>query len=144
MSHPETADQHDHETPPADRVVLSYPDELSDWGRDQIDSDRYRDYFRRTLGAVRAGDRREEFVDVGCCGDSLDVPFRVEQIVLEDVNPDETAGSRSDSEHSSTDSATVASVRSTTTIEFVEREAAIDGGWLVQSDAAPDDTCDIS
>jgi hypothetical protein len=26
----------------ASRVVISYPDELSDWGRDQLDTDRYR------------------------------------------------------------------------------------------------------
>lgn len=104
----------------AELVVLSYPDELSDWGRDQVESDRYRGYFRRTLGAVSVGETREEFVDVGCCGDSLDVPFRVERIEGGGlVGPD-------------------------TDIEFVERDAPMEGGWLVQSAAGPDDACRVS
>jgi len=103
----------------ATRVVLSYPAALSDWGRDQIATDRYRGYFRRTLGAVEVGDVREEFVDVGCCGDSLDVPFRVERI-------DGPEGSVEAGE-----------VGPDTAIEYAEREASIEGGWLVQSDGAP-------
>ena len=51
--------------PVASRVVLSYPEGASEWARDQIETDRYRGYFARVLGAVAVGDRREEFVDVG-------------------------------------------------------------------------------
>ncbi|MDR5672269.1 Uncharacterized protein AArcCO_0794 [Halalkaliarchaeum sp. AArc-CO] len=104
----------DTDTAAAELVVLSYPDELSEWGRDQIESDRYRGYFRRTLGTVSVGEIREEFVDVGCCGDSLDVPFRIERI---------DGGDRVDSG---------------TEIEFVERDESMAGGWLVQSAAGPE------
>lgn len=104
----------------AELVVLSYPTALSDWGRDQVESDRYRGYFRRTLGSVSVGEIREEFVDVGCCGDSLDVPFRVERVDGGDLVGEGTA------------------------IEFVEREASMEGGWLVQSAAGPDGACGIT
>lgn len=107
------------DAPAAERVVLSYPAALSDWGRDQVESDRYRGYFRRTLGAVAVGEIREEFVDVGCCGDSLDVPFRIERV---------DGGGR---------------VGPATDIEFVERDASLEGGWLVQSAAAPD-ACEVA
>jgi len=30
----------------ATRVVLSYPEGLSDWGRDQVETDRYRGLLR--------------------------------------------------------------------------------------------------
>lgn len=53
----------DTDTAAAELVVLSYPDELSEWGRDQVESDRYRGYFRRTLGTVTVGEIREEFVE---------------------------------------------------------------------------------
>ena len=99
-----------------DRVVLSFPAALSDWGRDQIFTDRYRAYFRRVLDTPAVGDEREEFVDVGCCGDSLDITFRVERLA---------GGTR---------------VGSQTEIAFVERpdEGDHEGGWLVQSAAAPE------
>lgn len=98
----------------ATRVTLSFPDELSDWGRDQIFTDRYRGYFRRVLDEPTVGDEREEFVDVGCCGDSLDLTFRVER-----VEGGETVGDDTD-------------------IAFVERDDSMEGGWLVQSAAAPE------
>lgn len=104
------------ETNEARRVTLSFPAALSDWGRDQISTDRYRGYFRRVLDAPSVGDVREEFVDVGCCGDSLDIEFRVERV---------EGGER---------------VGENTTVEFVERDpdGSHEGGWLVQSAAAPE------
>jgi hypothetical protein len=98
----------------ATRVVLSYPDGLSDWGRDQVEGSRYRGYLRRTLGEVAVGDVREEFVDVGCCGSALDVPLRVEEV----------------------EGAAV--VGEGTDIAFVERPGTVEGGWCVQSAAGPD------
>ena len=105
--------------PMADSVVLSYPDGLSGWGRDQIDTDRYRGYFRRVLGTVSVGDVREEFVDVGCCGDSLDVPFRVVAITV-DGEPAETAV-----------------VAAGTEVAYETHDGEVDGGWCVQSAAGP-------
>lgn len=95
----------------ANRVVLSYPEELSAWGRDQLTADRYVNYLRKTLGEVAAGDEFEEFVDVGCCGDAMDIPLRVEETDGEEVGPE-------------------------TEIEFTTRDASMEGGWLVQSEAA--------
>jgi len=103
--------------PEADRVVLSYPDGLSDWGRDQIETDRYRGYFARVMDRATVGEVREEFVDVGCCGDSLDVPFRVERL--------EADG----------DAVDTAVVTSDTAVEYEVREGDVDGGWRVQSAA---------
>ena len=98
----------------AARVVLSYPADLSGWGRDQLETPWFRAYLRRTLGEVTAGDVREVFLDVGCCGDTLDVPLRVEEV--ESEGP----------------------VDERTTIAYVEREACgLAGGWLVQSRAGP-------
>ena len=97
----------------ATRVVLSFPDGLSEWGRDQVDTDRYRNYLRRMIDEARVGDQREEFVDIGCCGDSLDLTFRVEVV---------EGG---------------AHVGESTTIELVERAGDVDGGWRVQSAAGP-------
>lgn len=105
--------------PEATRVVLSYPEGLSDWGRDQVETDRYRGYFARVLDRVAVGDVREEFVDVGCCGDSLDIPFRVERVAI--------AG----------DSVTSAVVTEETEIAYETRSGDVDGGWRVQSEAGP-------
>ncbi|WP_101294983.1 hypothetical protein [Halegenticoccus soli] len=99
---------------PADRVVVSYPAELSDWGRDQLESDRYVNYLRKTVGGVFVGKEWEEFADVGCCGDTLDVPLRVEAVEGGDAMGPETE------------------------IEFAERDAEMRGGWLVQSAAGPE------
>ncbi|WP_332897193.1 MULTISPECIES: hypothetical protein [unclassified Haladaptatus] len=98
----------------AARVVVSYPADLSGWGRGQLDTPWFRAYLTKTLGKPAVGDVYDEFLDVGCCGDSLDVPLRIEAI---------EGGER---------------VGKTTEIEYVEREACgIRGGWLVQSQAAP-------
>ncbi len=96
------------------QVVLSFPDELSDWGRDQIATDRYRGYLRRVLETPSVGDEFEEFVDVGCCGNTLDVTFRIEEV---------RDGTR---------------VTDDTAIELVERSGTVEGGWRVQSAAAPE------
>ncbi|WP_435062289.1 hypothetical protein [Halobaculum sp. EA56] len=97
----------------ATRVVLSFPEGLSDWGRDQIDTERYRGYLRRVLEEPTVGDEREEFVDVGCCGDSLDLTFRVEAV---------EGGTR---------------VGESTAVELVERAGDVEGGWRVQSAGGP-------
>jgi len=106
--------------PIASRVVLSYPAGLSTWGRDQIETDRYRGYFRRILGEVAVGDEYEEFVDVGCCGDSLDIPFRIERIEDGDGRPID-----------------LAIVDADTAIAYTARDGDVAGGWLVQSAAGP-------
>ncbi|WP_224267975.1 hypothetical protein [Haloprofundus salinisoli] len=97
----------------ATRVVLSHPENLSDWGRDQISTDRYRGYLRRKLDSPAVGDTFETFVDTGCCGNSLDVPFRVEALDGGDTVGEET------------------------TVEYVERDETMEGGWRVQSKAGP-------
>ena len=65
---------------PAARIVLSYPSDLSDWGRFQVEKPSFRAYLRKTRTTAHEGDRWEEFVGVGCCGNSLDVPLRVERV----------------------------------------------------------------
>lgn len=98
----------------ATRVVVSHPTALSRWGRNQLTSDCYVSYLRKTLGTVHVGREFEES-DVGCCGDSLDVPLRIEAV---------DGGSE---------------VGMETTVEFVERDAPMAGGWRVQSAAGPED-----
>jgi len=105
----------------AARVVLSYPEGLSDWGRGQIETDRYRSYFARVMDEAAVGDVREEFVDVGCCGDSLDVPFRVERVEVDG------------------DAVDAAVVTAETTVDYETRTGDVDGGWRVQSAAGPSD-----
>lgn len=98
----------------ADTVVISYPDDLSAWGRHQLDTPHFRAYLRKTLGTVATGDAWEEFVGVGCCGNTLDVPLRIER-----VEGGDTVGEG-------------------TSIDYVVREACgIAGGWQVQSAAGP-------
>jgi hypothetical protein len=95
----------------ATKVVVSYPEGLSDWGRSQIETDRYRGYLRRVLDDVEVGEEFEEFADVGCCGDTLDIPFRVEAVDGPGrVGPE-------------------------TVVELTTREGDVEGGWLVQSQA---------
>lgn len=99
---------------PAARVVLSYPADLSDWGRSKVEHPSFRAYLHKAHETAQAGDRWDEFVGVGCCGDSLDVPLAVESV---------EGGSRFTPE---------------TTIEFAVREACdLDGNWRVQSTAGP-------
>lgn len=98
----------------AERVVVSYPADLSQWGRDTLDGDPFRAYLRKTLGAVEPGEEVEVFVGVGCCGDTLDVPLRVEATEGGDA------------------------VTGATTVEYAVREACgIEGGWAVQSAGSP-------
>ncbi|MFB6072663.1 MAG: hypothetical protein ABEJ88_06825 [Halobacterium sp.] len=98
----------------ATSVTLSYPTDVSDWGRDQLATDHMKAYLRKTQGPAREGDTWEVFLDVGCCGDSPDVP-----LVVESVEGD-------------------AELTPETTIEFVEREACgVQSGWEVQSEAGP-------
>lgn len=101
-------------TKAATRVVISYPTALSDWGRDQVTSGRYVGYLRKTVGDAFVGKEWEEFADVGCCGNTLDIPLRIEAVEGGDEMGPETE------------------------IEFTERDAPMDGGWRVQSAAGPD------
>jgi hypothetical protein len=107
------------ETPDADgetaaSVTISYPADLSDWSRDQLDGDIFRAYLRRKLDRPGVGDEWEEFVDVGCCGSANYVQLRIEAV---------TGGSRVDE---------------TTRIEYTTRDACqVGGGWEVQSRAGP-------
>lgn len=98
----------------ADRVLVSYPADFSEWGRFQVDQPSFRAWLRKTHDAVEEGDVWEEFVDVGCCGSTLDVPLRVEGI---------EGGSR---------------LGEDTEIEYTVREACgIEGSWRVQSEGGP-------
>jgi hypothetical protein len=96
------------------RVIVSHPSNLSKWGRDQLNSDTFRSYLHKVHNDLEPGEIWEEFVDVGCCGDSLDVPLRVETV---DGPP--VMGSETD-------------------IVYTEREKdSVEGGWLIQSAAEP-------
>lgn len=98
----------------ATTAVISYPADLSGWGRQQIETAHFRAYLRKTLGTVQRGDEWEEFVGVGCCGNTLDVPLRIERV---------EGGDR---------------ITEATAIEYTEREACnIAGGWQVQSASGP-------
>lgn len=99
---------------PAQRVVVSYPSDLSEWGRDVVEGRPFRSYLPKAHDAVAEGDTWNEFVGVGCCGNSLDVPLRVESV--------EGGASFTDG----------------TEVEFTVREACdLAGGWRVQSAAGP-------
>ncbi|KAB1193198.1 hypothetical protein GJR96_06955 [Haloferax sp. MBLA0076] len=102
----------------ATSVVVSFPDELSAWGRDQLTADRFVNYLKRFHDEAALGDEWEEFLDVGCCGDSLTLTLRVEEL--------EPAGATTLSEE--------------TDVEFVEREGSVHGGWCVQSADGPAST----
>jgi len=98
----------------ATRVVLSYPADLSTWGRDIVENRRFRAYLRKAHDTATAGERWPEFVGVGCCGSALDVPLCVERV---------EGGAR---------------LTGDTAFEFTVREACdLDGGWRVQSEAGP-------
>ena len=73
------------------------------------------------MDRAAVGDVREEFVDVGCCGDSLDVPFRVERLEVDG------------------DSVDVAVVTGDTAVDYETRSGDVAGGWRVQSAAG--ETC---
>jgi hypothetical protein len=98
----------------ADRVVVSYPEDLSDWGRFQVEKPSFRAFLRKTRDDAEPGDVWEEFVGVGCCGNTLDVPLRVERV---------EGGSR---------------IGDDTEIVYEVREACgIQGSWRVQSKGGP-------
>ena len=104
------------ESETATRVVVSYPSNLSDWGRDQLEGHRFKTYLRKTKthSDLEPGAIWEEFVDTGCCGDTLDVPLHVETVDGSPVMGPETG------------------------IVYTEREdGTVEGGWLVQSAAGP-------
>jgi hypothetical protein len=106
--------EHSQTGAPAERVVVSYPEDLSQWGRDTLDDGPFRAYLSKTLGTVEPGTEVEVFVGVGCCGDTLDVPLRVEAIEGGDTVTEATA------------------------VEYEVREACgIEGGWAVQSAGSP-------
>ncbi|QLH76724.1 hypothetical protein HZS55_05125 [Halosimplex rubrum] len=98
----------------ATRVVISYPSDLSTWGRDKLDGSPFRAYLRKTLGRVETGQVTEQFTGVGCCGDTLDVPLRIESV---------EGGAR---------------VTESTAIEYAVRDSCgVEGGWRVQSAGEP-------
>jgi hypothetical protein len=98
----------------AERVVVSYPADLSDWGRFQVEKPSFRAFLRKTRDAAEPGDLWEVFVGVGCCGNTLDVPLRVERV---------EGGAR---------------IGDDTEIEYEVREACgIQGSWRVQSKGGP-------
>lgn len=104
----------------ASLVVLSFPADLSQWGRRQLETPWVVAYLKKTLGTVAVGTTTEEFLDVGCCGDTLDVPLRVERI-----EGGTTVGDSTD-------------------IEFTHRETgAVAGGWRVQSASGPSYSPDV-
>jgi hypothetical protein len=101
-------------TDTATRVVLSYPEDLSLWGRNQLQTPWFSAYLKRKLGDAAPGDEHAEFLDVGCCGDSLDVVVRVESV---------EGGTRVDEG---------------TELEWTAHEACgVQGGWRVQSADGP-------
>ena len=98
----------------ASRVVVSYPADLSDWGRMQVDTDHFRAYLKKVREEPRAGETFEEFVGVGCCGNTLDVPLRIERVEGPNRMGEDTV------------------------IEYTVREACdLAGGWRVQSAGGP-------
>lgn len=98
----------------ATQVVLSYPSDLSEWGRDGVEGTPFRSYLAKAHDSATEGDVWEEFVSVGCCGDTLDVDLRVEEVDGGDVVDDDTE------------------------FTFVERDGdRVDGGWRVQSAGGP-------
>jgi hypothetical protein len=64
----------------ASRIVLSYPSDLTDWDRDQVETPWYVGYLRKVIDEPDVDDVYEEFVDIGCCGTSREVPLKVEEI----------------------------------------------------------------
>jgi len=110
-------------------VTVSYPADLSEWGRESVDETPFRRYLQKVHETASIGDVWDEFVGVGCCGDTLDVPLRVEA-----VETSETAG-REDADESEHRTYTI---DEETTFIFEERaECDVRGGWEVQSHAGP-------
>lgn len=96
------------------RVTLVYPGDVSDWGHDQLTTGHMRAYLKRTQGPAREGDTWDVFLDVGCCGDSPDVPLYVQEVEGDGEMDEDTE------------------------LEFVEGEpTGVRSGWEVQSQAGP-------
>ena len=84
------------------------------YGDHQIRQRHFLAYLRKVHDRPVEGDLYEEFVGVGCCGNTLDVPLRVERV---------EGGARIDEE---------------TEITYEEREfCGIEGSWRVQSAGGP-------
>lgn len=98
----------------ATTVTVSYPADLSEWGRGIVEEKPFRTYLRKAHETATDGDSWEEFLGVGCCGNTLDVTLRVESV---------EGGSE---------------ITPETSFEFVERAACGVGGWEVQSAAGPE------
>lgn len=99
---------------PARTVRVSYPADLSLWGRDIVEDTPFSAYLRKAHDRADPGDTWKEFVGVGCCGSALDVPLRVESV---------EGGTK---------------ITPETNFEFFEREACdLAGGWQVQSASGP-------
>lgn len=95
----------------AERVVLSYPADLSEHARRRITKAYYRKYLRKVHETATVGDAWDEFTDVGCCGSQTGVPLRVEHV---DGGP---------------------VVGPDTEIAYEERDACgLDRGWSAQND----------
>lgn len=94
------------------RVTLSHPEELSNWGRFQIDQKHFRAWLTRSHDSFTEGERFEEFVDTGCCGSAHYIEFVVERVTGDGP------------------------VTRDTEIEYTERPGCdIGGGWEAQSEA---------
>ncbi|RRJ28055.1 hypothetical protein [Halocatena pleomorpha] len=92
------------------RAVLSHPSELSEWGRLQIDQTHFRAWLVRSHDSFSEGERFEEFVDTGCCGNTHYIEF-----VVECVDGDGPVSRETD-------------------IEYTERDGCDrGGGWTAQS-----------
>lgn len=98
----------------ADRITLSYPEDLSGLGRWQLDERSFQAYLRRVHDTAHVGDVWDVFLDVGCCGDSMDLGLRIEAI---------EGGTE---------------IGDDTDFEYVTREECMpQRGWEVQSAAGP-------
>jgi hypothetical protein len=68
------------ETGAATRVVVAYPTDLNDRGREVIDGESFRRYLHRAWDRLEAGEEIEETVNVGCCTDATGVPFTIRSV----------------------------------------------------------------
>ena len=110
----------------ADRIVVSYPADLSSWGRFQVEKPAFRAFLRKTRDRATEGESWEEFVGVGCCGNTLDVPLRVERV--------DVGGGREDGAEREDG----AKIGERTEIEYTVRESCgLQGSWRVQSAGGP-------
>ena len=100
----------------ATRITLSYPADLSPWGREIVEAKPFRTYLWKAHDYATVGDCWAEFVGVGCCGSAVNVELQVESV---------TGGS---------------AITATTEFEFTERAACGVGGWQVQSQIGREDS----